>query len=134
MTTTYRPAAAAERIAKELIPKHHEHLVPVEIRYLFVDPVPKASGRTVWGRARTVSGLNAYLLAQPNLDPETAQERLPGGDFEIFVIEFAEMVWLDLDGMWRQDIAEFAKTVEQLTLADRWNGPKPDAFAEDSEP
>lgn len=170
MTTTYRPAAAAERIAKELIPEHHEHLVPVEIRYLFVDPIPKSNGRSVWGRARKVSGLNAYLLAQPNIDAELINERLPGGDFELFVIEIAEMIWLDLkpqaqralvdhelshcwagegadgvyrlstvphdveefravierNGMWKPDVVEFAKTVEQLTLADRWGGPEPE--------
>lgn len=163
--TTYRPAPAAERIAKELIPQHHEHLTPCEIRYLFIDPIPRSHGKSTMGRARKVSGLNAYLLAQPGLDPEIAHDRLEGGDFELFVIEFAETIWNELDdrqrhalvdhelshcwagedhqgryrlsmrghdveefrtvierhGIWKPDIEAFARTVEQLTLTDRWH-------------
>lgn len=165
MTTTYRPARPVERIASELIPKHHEHLAQCGITYLFIDPTPKSKGKAVWGRARKISGLSAYLIGQPTLSDEMRNERMEGKDFEFFVVEIAEMVWGLLDdrarralvdhelshcwagetdrgdytltttghdveefrgvierhGMWRQEITEFAKTVEQLTLADRWN-------------
>lgn len=159
---TYRTAPAVERIARELIPAHHERLADCagDIRFLFVDPVPQSKGRAVWGRSRKITGLAAYLIGLPDLGPEMAAERLPGRDFEFFVVEIAEMVWTALDargrralvdhelshlwagenergdyvlttvghdleefrgvverhGMWRPDVAEFAKTVEQLNL------------------
>lgn len=166
--TTYRPAAAVERIAKELIPQHHDHLATCDIVYLFVDPPAKSKGSIVWGKASIITGKPAFLLALPKLIGTDAEHMgADGADYALFVIEIAETIWNHLDdrarralvdhelshcwagedaegrfklatrghdveefqgvierhGMWRPEIKTFADTVEQLTLADRWDGP-----------
>jgi hypothetical protein len=162
--TTYRPAPAVERIANDLIPKHHAHLADVEIRFLFVDPPAKSKGAIAWGTTSIVSGRAAYLLALHHMDEHARHEARDGADYSVFVIEIAEAIWLRLEdrerqalvdhelshcwagendkgefklstrghdveefhavverhGMWRKEIKDFAATVEQLTLADRW--------------
>lgn len=163
--TLYRPAPAVERIANELIPKHHDHLAAVEIRYLFVDPPAKSKGSVVWGKASIVTGREAYLLALHHFSDDTRYVARDGADYAMFVIEIAELIWDHLEdqgrralvdhelshcwagendkgefklstrghdveefhavverhGMWRKEIKDFADTVEQLTLTDRWN-------------
>lgn len=59
----YSPAPAVQKIAEELIPKYHQHLVDfsVRLRYLFVDKTPKHNGKDVWGTCRKVAGLTAHL-------------------------------------------------------------------------
>lgn len=91
MSTTFRPAPAVERIAADLIAKHHPTLDDVRIEYVFLSDTPRSKGKDVWGRARKISGLNAYL-AQEDQPTEAAS-----GDVDFFVIEIAEPVWVILD-------------------------------------
>lgn len=92
MTVTYRPAPAVQRIAEALIAKHHHHLDDIRIEYVFRSEAAKDKGKTVWGKARKISGLNAYL-SQP-LDPD---ETPAGEDVDYFVIEIAEDIWAVID-------------------------------------
>lgn len=79
----FHAAPEVEKIANELIPKYHQHLIDfnVRIRYVFVDKTPKAKGKETWGSCRKVSGLNAFL------EGET-----PDGD-PFFVITISEQIW-----------------------------------------
>ncbi len=88
----YRPAPDVAEIARHLISKveqHHE-LVNAHIEYVFIDEAPESKGRTIWGRARKVSGLNAYLARQHEASED-------GADFEppesFFVIEISHDIW-----------------------------------------
>lgn len=81
--TNYRPAPEVKKIAEELIPKYHQHLLDfnVRIEYVFSDKTPKSKGRETWGSCRKVSSLNAFLAnAQDGTDP-------------FFVIVISEPVW-----------------------------------------
>lgn len=76
MATTYQDAPDVEKIAEELIRKHHPRLEPAVIEYVFRDPPATSNGATVQGKARAVTGLNAYLSehGRPFLVIEIAQE------------------------------------------------------------
>lgn len=90
MATSYRQAASVERIANQLIPEHHPHLVGEPIRYVFRDEHAKKGGKAVMGSARKISGLNAYLALGDETDVE-------GEDVDpFFVIEIAEDIWARL--------------------------------------
>lgn len=63
MTVTFYAAPEVASAAKQLIEKHHQHLAGVPIVYVFRSHAAKSKGRIVLGRARRVSGLNAFLAA-----------------------------------------------------------------------
>ena len=88
MATTYRPAPAVARIAAELIAEHHPDLDGIRIDYVFRDPAAKSKGAPVWGSARKVSGLTAYLASNPQERPADT-----GDTEDFFVIEIAERTW-----------------------------------------
>lgn len=79
----FDPAPEVEKIAEDLIPKYHQHLLDfnVRIRYVFANKTPKSKGREVWGTCRKISGLNAFLEGQGD----------PGEPF--FVITISRDVW-----------------------------------------
>lgn len=81
----YREAPEVEKIAADLIPQYHQHLLDfkVKLRYVFVSKTPKTKGKEVWGTCRKVSGLNAYL--------EGGEHDGDGESF--FVITISEPVW-----------------------------------------
>jgi Putative phage metallopeptidase len=89
----FRPADECEMIAEDIIMEHLPHLrLPgVRIEYVFRSDIPKSKGREVWGRARLIQGINAYL-ASPQIAKETGEA---GASF--FSIEFSSPVWLRLD-------------------------------------
>lgn len=87
--TDYRPAPAVERIAAELIPKHHPELEGVRIDYVFRDPPATSKGKQVWGTARKITGLSANLAAPEQSDGRDVDD--------LFVIEIAETVWVMLE-------------------------------------
>lgn len=100
MTVTFRPAAAVERLAEKLIPEHHHWLEDVRIEYVFRSETKKSKGREIWGEARKISGLNAYL-SQPGEPTEAAS-----GDVDHFVIEISEPVWAILDAGQRKALID----------------------------
>lgn len=83
---TYASAPDVAHIAGDLIATVPDHadLAGVDIVYVWRDKAAKSKGRTVLGKARKVSGLNA-LLAR-DLDD----------DAPLFVIEIAQDEWIDL--------------------------------------
>ena len=84
MTTTYKDAPEVKKIAEELIPKYHQHIVDFNVRvdYLFIDKVPMKGDSEVWGTCRKITNLNAYLAA----------DKQSGGD-PFFVITISEPIW-----------------------------------------
>lgn len=61
MSTRYSKAPAVERIGRELIAEHHRHLTNTRVEYLFIDKTPTRSGKEIWGTARRISSLAAFL-------------------------------------------------------------------------
>lgn len=94
MANEYKPAPEVAEIARQLIARvtQHQPLVDVDITYLFIKDAPKSKGRNVLGRARKVSGLQAWL-GHPDIDPPSAF--VEPTDF--FVIEISHNTWRDLD-------------------------------------
>ena len=95
MTVTYRPASEPARIAAKLIDEHHTHLAGFRIDYVFRSEAAKSGGKTVLGKARKMSGLNAFLATEP--DERPADEE----DISFFVIELAEDTWSKLSAAQR---------------------------------
>lgn len=96
MSVTFSPAPAVERTAEKLIRNHHTHLADVEIRYVFRSETAKNNGKPIMGKARKLSGLNAYL-AQPAGDPDAE---------DFFVIEISEPAWTALDAKQREALVD----------------------------
>lgn len=96
MSVTFTQAPAVERIAEKLIRNHHTHLVDVEVRYVFRSETAKSNGKPILGKARKLSGLNAYL-AQPAGDPDAA---------DFFVVEISEPAWEVLDTAQREALVD----------------------------
>lgn len=71
-----------ERIAAEIIHDQHSHLGPVRVVYVFASEAIKRKGKELWGRAKLVTGLNAYLAGVD------ADETEP-----FFVIEISAPIW-----------------------------------------
>lgn len=85
----YRVSEEVERVAQELIEEHHPHLLGVRIEYVFLSKTPKSKGKDVWGRAKKISGLPAFLADDPKRLPESYEDQPP----DFFVIEISEEVW-----------------------------------------
>lgn len=69
MPDTYSPADEPRKIGYELIKKHHDHLLGRRVEFLFVERKDKDGnsqaitrrGKSLYGQAKLVTGLNAYL-------------------------------------------------------------------------
>jgi predicted metallopeptidase len=59
--TQYDWAETVEELAKELIPKHHSHLVNCKIAYLYKNKEMKSKGRKVVATAEKISAKNHKL-------------------------------------------------------------------------
>jgi hypothetical protein len=93
--TDFKAAPAVARIAEDLIPRHHPDLVGERIEYVFRKKATKSKGREVWGTARLIGGLNAFLATDDD-------ERPYDGTVEsFFVIEIAEDIWGEIDSTQR---------------------------------
>jgi len=86
----YSPAPQVEDVARDLIDAHHSHLATVRIDYVFTTEQLKEKGKVVWGRAKKVTGLNAWLASEDRgYDSESPEE--------FFVIEIHRGTWLMID-------------------------------------
>ncbi len=81
---TYKEAPEVKKIAEELIPKYHQHIVDFNVRvdYIFQDKIQMKGDKEVWGTCRKITNLNAYLAA----------DKQSGGD-PFFVITISEPIW-----------------------------------------
>lgn len=95
MAKGYTPAPEVQAIADKLIDQYHDHLRRVRIEYVFVTELVKKGGKLIWGQARKVSGLSAWL-ATP--EEERSDEPNP-----FFVVEIILPMWNRLEE--RQRIA-----------------------------
>jgi len=62
-------ADEVQDIAEGLIPSFHPHVGGLAIVYLFRSKAAEKNGKKVWGKARKITGLNAYLASRGNYDP-----------------------------------------------------------------
>ena len=85
----FQIAHEAARLGKKLINKFHKHLIDIRIEYVFLWKTPETNGREIWGRAKKLSGLNAWFASEDRED-----EPLPD---TFFVIEFSWQVWSQLN-------------------------------------
>jgi hypothetical protein len=92
MATRYREAPDVKRIAQDLIPLHHEHLIlrADEIRYVLRSDTPTSHGRFVLGKARKVGGLGCYLATT---EPDTPTDFDDHEIADMFVMEISEPAW-----------------------------------------
>lgn len=97
MPATYRHASAVERLAREIIAEHRDDLADVHIEYVFRSETADQGGKEVWGKARKVTGLNAYLAGDTAEGEEV-------DDF--FVIEIAEPVWAVIEPEQRKALVD----------------------------
>lgn len=74
MPVTYSPAPEVDKIGRQLIAKHHPALLDERVEFVFRSEAAKSGGRTVWGKARKISGLNAFLSTRPGPVEEAADE------------------------------------------------------------
>jgi hypothetical protein len=88
MATTYSAAPDVERIGRNLIQKHHRHLLlqGVRVDFVFRSDTPKKNGREVWGTARKVSSLAAYLAGNEDLEGDV-------NGAAMFVVTISWPIW-----------------------------------------
>jgi predicted metallopeptidase len=91
--TEFAHAEEVRLIAEKLIALFHPHLRGIRIEYVFLSEPPMSQGRALAGRARKVSGLNAYL-ATPDFEG-------PGESEPFFVIEITQPTWDKSSFRWR---------------------------------
>lgn len=77
----YERAHEVAQVASKLIANTHKHLASLPIEYVWRDKASKSGDKVTLGKARKVSGLNAFLSEH-------------GEDF--YVIEIAADTWKDL--------------------------------------
>lgn len=116
MTVTYSLAPEVAKIGRQLIAKHHDvALADQRIEYLFRSEAARAGGRTIWGKARKVTGLNAFLAAEEPAEGPITDDTPEVEPF--FVIELAYDVWLTLSP--KQQIALVDHELSHLEVG--WN-------------
>lgn len=119
MPVTYSPADEAAKIGRQLVAAHHNHLEGERIEYIFRSEAAESGGKTIWGKARKISGLNAYLAA----DPDETVTGVPqvdddNGPAPFFVIELARDVWQGLTGSQRAALVDHELSHCQVKLKD----------------
>jgi putative metallopeptidase len=82
----YREAHEVAEIARDLIYDFHPHLGSARIRYIFRNEIAEDPGKLVYGKARKIGGLNAWLATEDRGYEEEEPE-------PFFVIEIAEPIW-----------------------------------------
>lgn len=80
-------AEEVEKIGKRLVERYHEHLADAETKivYIFLKNTPLKNNRETWGRAKKISGFNAWMA-------QTAKTTDPLPE-PFFVIEISWYVW-----------------------------------------
>lgn len=103
MTVTYSDAGAVRFIAHRLIAEHHTHLTDVRIEYVFRSKAATSRGAEIWGKARKLTGLNAWLATPEDDRPEPDDA---DGVEPFFIIEIAQDIWNILDTAQRDALVD----------------------------
>lgn len=127
MSTTYTPAPDVEAIATQLIDEYHADVIGAPITYVFRSPAAKSRGRKIMGKARKITGLNAYLANGPEgadafLVIEIAQDiwetLTPSARHALIDHELSHCYWNPVDGpaLIPHDVEEFAAVIARHGL------------------
>jgi hypothetical protein len=99
----------------ELIDEHHDHLKAARVELVFLTEAAKSKGREIWGRAKMISGLAAWLATERSAREKRAQS--------FFAIEISESIWQIIDEKQRRALidhclsyCQIGESEEQLTL------------------
>lgn len=110
----YRNAVEVEDIGREIMEEHHGHLLGVRVSFVFMDKTPKSKGKDIWGRAKKISGLPAFLADENGLrdhyDSENPQE--------FFVIEISEEVWETLTAKGKRALVDHELSHCEIVMDD----------------
>ncbi len=106
MADIYSPADEPRKIGHQLIKKHHDHLSGRRVDFLFVERKDKDGnsqgitrrGKNLYGQAKLVTGLSAYL-AQVPYDSEW-----DGQPF--FVIQITKHFWTNASDLFKQALVD----------------------------
>ncbi|MES1975846.1 MAG: putative metallopeptidase [Pseudomonadota bacterium] len=109
MPVTYKdaPTGATKTIAV-LIKRYHDHLSSERVDVVFRSEAAKRVGRQVWGDARKIAGLGAFLARREDDQPDP----VPGEDADavrcapFFVLTVAGDVWRILDDGQREALLD----------------------------
>lgn len=139
MTVEYSEATEVELLARESIEQHHPDLRAEQHRivYVFRSEAAVSNGKEVWGKARKVTGLNAFLArgGQPffvieiaadiwkHLEPSQQRALVDHELSHCYVTDTGDLTLLPHDieefggivhrhGLWHQDVQSFAKVVQ----------------------
>jgi hypothetical protein len=128
---TFWKADEVKAIAETLIADFHQHIGDLTVLYVFRSEHAEENGKVVLGKARKVSGLNAYL-AWRHLVEGSDREGAPVSSF--YVVEIAADAWAALtgpqrlalvdhelshigaDGLISHDVEEFRGVIERHGL------------------
>jgi len=109
MPQEYSPAEEVAEVARDLIDGDHTHLSTVRVEYVFASEPLKEKGKIVWGRAKKVGGLNAWLAAGTRKHDASQPE-------EFFVIEICKRTWDQLDDKSRKALVDHELTHCEVDL------------------
>ena len=118
LSMEYRLATEAARIGADVMAEHHPHLLGVRTEFLFMSKTPKSKGRDVWGRAKKVSGLPAFLAVGPNTLPEHYEDQ----PLDLFVIEISEEVWGRLTAKGKRALVDHELSHCEIEVDDETGG------------
>lgn len=113
----YKLATEAAKIATPIMEEHHAHLLGVRVEFLFMDKTPKSKGCDVWGRAKKVSGLPAFLALGPNTLPDFYADQ----PFDFFVVEISEEIWERLTAKGKKALVDHELSHCEITHDDEGN-------------
>lgn len=97
---TYELAPPVQAIAATLIQEYHPHLQNKRVVYIFRSRHAKSGRRIVMGRAKIVSGLNAFLALNEygeGIKENVLGEHVTEAPDPFFIIEIAKDIWANLD-------------------------------------
>ncbi len=123
MPDKFSPASEVATIGNKLIKKHHDHLSGRRVEFLFMERLDKdgnsqaitRKGKSLYGQAKLVTGLNAYLACAPR----TIEDPSP-----FFVILISKHWWTITEfvaivkrhGLWNHDVEVFVNAAKQQSL------------------
>lgn len=103
MSVTYSIAPQVANIAERLVKEHHDHLVDIHVEYVFRSEHAERHGHVVLGKARKVSGLNAFLVGRYRAAVDDLDASV---DEPFFVIEIASDLWHVMDAKEREALVD----------------------------
>ncbi len=98
----FAPAVEAEMIGRKLVRKHHHWLddADVQILYVFIKNSPVKGGKEVLGRARKITGLNAWLSLPEQIRANVTKPEA------FFLIEISWSSWQYLEDRQKEALVD----------------------------